>query len=392
MSRSTLLKIVLPFLVLLVGVAVLAVLIVSRRPPAREVQEFAGALVETVSVERRAHVVTVSATGIVQARQQAELVVQVSGQVTWLADQFVAGGLFEQGASLFRLEDVDYRLAVERAGAELAAAELALATVRSQARVAREEWQRLQAGAGEEPNPLVLYEPQLKNAEARVAAARAALRQAEIDLQRTEVRAPFNALVRSETIDLGQYLRSGSSVGTLLGTDKVEIVVPLPLEALGWVKVPRQGGRGSAVKVRLAVGESSYSWSGRVVRTLGEVDPLGRMVRVVVAVDDPYLLRGNVADGRPPLAIGSFVEVALQGRRLPEVGIIPRRALRDGDTVWLADDDSRLRIRPVQVLRREQETIIVGDGLQGGERVIVSALSGAADGLKVRVREEEAGP
>jgi multidrug resistance efflux pump len=127
----------------------------------------------------------VSATGTVQARQQAELVAQVSGRVTWLADQFVAGGLFKQGAALFRLEDVDYRLAVERAGADLAAAELALATVRSQARVAREEWQRLQVGAGEKPNPLVLYEPQLKNAEARVAAAGAALRQAEIDLQRT---------------------------------------------------------------------------------------------------------------------------------------------------------------------------------------------------------------
>jgi multidrug efflux pump subunit AcrA (membrane-fusion protein) len=204
------------------------------------------------------------------------------------------------------------------------------------------------------------------------------------------VRAPFNALVRSETIDLGQYLRSGSSVGTLLGTDTVEIVVPLPLEALSWVTVPRQGGRGSAAEIRLPVGERNYSWPGRVVRTLGEVDPLGRMVRVVVAVDDPYLLGGRISDSRPPLAVGSFVEVALQGRRLPSAAIIPRRALREEDTVWLADDDSLLRIRSVQVLRREQETVIIGDGLQDGERVIVSSLSGAADGLKVRVRQEGA--
>ncbi len=391
MSRTTVLKIVLPFLVLLVGVAILVVLIASRRPPVREVREFAGALVETVTVQRRDHTVTVAATGTVQARQQAEIVAQVSGKVTWLAGEFIAGGLFEKGETLFRLEDVDYRLVVERAEADLAAAELERAMVRGQSRVARDEWQRLQVGQGD-PNPLVLYEPQLKNAEGRVTAAKAALRQAGIDLQRTEVRASFNCLVRSEGIDLGQYVRAGVTVGTLLGTDRAEIVVPLPLDALPWLDIPRGGGRGASATVRFAAGALNYDWPGQVVRTLGEVDPLGRMVRVVVAVDDPYLLQRPAGDERPPLAVGSFVELELQGKRLPAVSVLPRRALRDGDTVWLADSDSLLRIRSVQVLRRERESVVIGDGLQDGERVIVTALAGAADGLKVRVRGEEAGP
>lgn len=392
MSRTTLLKIFLPLLVLLFGAAVMAVLIVSRRPPVKEKHEFAGILVETVPVKRQEHQVTVVATGTVQARQQADLVAQVSGKVIWLSEEFIAGGLFEKGELLFRLEDVDYRLAVDRAAADLAAAELELATVRSQARVAREEWERLQAGQGKEPNPLVLYHPQLKNAEARVAAAKALLNQARIDLQRTEFRAPFNGLVRSENIDLGQFVRSGTTIGTLLGTDDVEIVVPLPLDALEWIEVPRKDGKGSAVMVSMAVGERSYSWPGRVVRTLGEVDPLGRMTRVVVGVKDPYLQGEEFTDGRPPLAVGSFVELQLLGRRLADVALIPRRALRDGNMVWLADEAMQLRIRPVEVLRRQVDRVVIGEGLKNGEQVVVSTLSGAADGLKLRVRGEDNKP
>jgi RND family efflux transporter MFP subunit len=391
MSRTTVLKIVLPFLVLGVGVAILMALFASRQAPVKEVQEFAGALVETVTVQRGDHIVTVAATGTVQARQQAEIVAQVSGQVTLLAGEFIAGGMFEKGETLFRLEDVDYRLAVERAEADLAAAELELAMVKGRARVARDEWQRLQVGQGD-PNPLVLYEPQLKNAEGRVTAAKAALKQAGINLQRTEVRAPFNSLVLSEGIDLGQYVRAGATVGTLLGTDTAEIVVPLPLSALPWLTIPRGGGRGAAATVSFAAGALNYNWPGEVVRTLGEVDPLGRMARVVVAVDDPYLLQRPATDDRPPLAVGSFVDLKLQGKHLSAVSVLPRRALRDDNTVWVADSDSLLRIRPVQVLRRERESVIIGDGLQDGERVIVTALAGAADGLKVRVRGEAVGP
>ena len=390
MNRTTVLKIVLPFLVLLVGGAILAVLILSRQAPVKEIQEFAGVLVETVTVQHREHTVTVAATGTVQARQQSEIVAQVSGRVIMLADEFIAGGMFKKGDTLFQLEDIDYQLAIQRAEADLAAAELELAMVKGRARVARDEWQRLQVGRGD-PNPLVLYEPQLRNAEGRVTAASAALKQAGINLQRTEVRAPFNCLVLSEGIDLGQYVRGGATVGTLLGTDTAEIVVPLPLDALPWLNIPR-GGKGTAATVRFTAGAIHYDWPGTLVRTLGEVDPLGRMARVVVAVNDPYLLQQPATDERPPLAVGSFVDLELQGKILPAVSILARRALRDADTVWVVDAGSLLRIRQVQVLRRERESVLIGEGLQDGERVIVTALAGAADGLKVRVREEEVGP
>jgi len=391
MSKAGYLKIILPIVVLLIGMAGAGLMMKSRRPPEKAQREFAGVLVETVAVKREQHQVTVAATGTVQARRRAMLAPQVSGRVTAIADEFIAGGFFREGETLFELEKVDYRLAVEQAEADLAKADLDLALERGRARVAKDEWQRLQAGNGA-PNPLVVYEPQLKNAEARVGAARATLAQARINLERTMVKAPFNCLLLDEDIDLGQYVRAGNTVATVIGTDLVEIVVPLPLAELSWLDIPRDGKGGAAATVQFAAGDQTFSWPGRLVRALGEVDPRGRMARVVIDVDDPYLLQQQSADERPPLAVGMFVDVLLQGQRMEQVAVVPRRALRDGDTVWLADRDGRLRIRAVEVLRREKDSVLIGDGLQDGERLIVSAVAGAADGLKVRLHVEEAAP
>jgi len=309
---------------------------------------------------------------------------QVSGRVVEVAPQMVAGGFFRRGELLFRIDDADYRLAVDKARAQLAKAEYELAAMEGQARIAREEWDRLALADGRQPNPLVVYEPQLKNARAALLSAQASLSQAELDLERTALRAPFNALVRSETLDLGQYLRSGSSVAVLAGTDRAEIVVPLPLQELDWLALPRRGAAdgGATATVRLAGGGENLAWSGRVVRTLGDVDPQGRMFRVVVAVDDPYSLASRRED-RPELAIGSFVEVRLQGKSLDNVAVLPASALRDGDTVWIMND-AHLKIRPVEVVRRTRDEVVIDGGLTAGEQVVLTALSGAAEGMKLR--------
>ncbi len=389
-TPSKLLRIVLPLVILLVGAAAMVLLIVIRPEPRKEVRESPGALVETIAVVSGDRQVEVHGTGTVQARQEITLTPQVSGRVVEVAPGFVAGGLFRKGDLLFRIEEADYRLAVDRARAALARADYDLATVEGQARVARQEWERLKLGSDAEPNPLVLYEPQLKNAQAARLSARAALQQAELDLERTELRAPFNAILRSESVDLGQYVRSGTSVALLSGTDQAEIVVPLTLPDLAWVDVPRRGGNGSGSKATVLLGsaEDSFRWQGRVVRALGEVDPQGRMARLVVAVEDPYGLKDS--GNRPDLAVGSFVQVILHGRTLQNVAVLPSVALRDGGTVWVMND-SQLHIRPVEVLRRAREEVVIGTGLESGERVVLTPLAGAAEGMKLRPVGEEPG-
>jgi RND family efflux transporter MFP subunit len=312
--------------------------------------------------------------------------------VTKIAPGCIAGGFFRKGEVLFRIEDTDYRLGVDRARATLAKAEYELAAMEGQARIARQEWERLQLGNGEEPNPLVLYQPQMKNAGAALLSARAALRQAELDLERTVLRAPFNAVIRSESVDPGQYVRAGTSVAMLAGTDQAEIVVPLPLDELAWLQIPRQGRKvpGSSATVQLTAGDNAFRWTGRVARRLGDVDPQGRMARLVVAVDDPFGLRGGGGE-RPDLAMGTFVQIVLHGAALQDVTTIPAAALRDGSTVWIMNDE-HLKIRPVKVVRRAHDEVVIGNDLAPGDRVVLTNLAGVAEGMKLRPAGEEPVP
>lgn len=389
-AKSKLFKIVLPLLIIAAGAVAMRLLILSRPEPKKEARENPGALVEVLAATRGERRVEVQGTGIVLPRQEINVIPQVSGRVVEVAPGLVAGGFFRQGEVLFRLDAADYRLDVDRARAAAARAEYELATVEGQAHIAREEWERLALADGGDPNPLVVYEPQLKNARAALLSARAALAQAELDLERTVLRAPFNALVRSESLDLGQYLNAGAPVAVLAGTDQVELVVPLPLQDLEWLQIPRRGeaAAGAAATVRLAGADGRHEWPGRVVRSLGDVDPQGRMFRVVVEVADPYGLKSR-RDGRPELAIGSFVEVSLQGRTLPDVAVLPTSALRDGGTVWIMND-AHLKIRPVEVLRQTRDEVVIGRGLAAGDQVVLTAVSGAAEGMKLRPAEPPA--
>lgn len=379
------LKVLLPILVLGLAIGVMVLLIKGRPSPVQQSPAYRGVLVEILDVTRRDHPIRVVANGAVQARREAEIVPQVSGQVTEISPKLLAGGFFQGGELLFAIEAVDFELALQRAGANLSRAELDLETVRAQAEIARREWQRLHPG--EEPNPLVVYQPQMKNAEAVLASAKAALRQAELDLQRTKMTAPFNCYIRSETVDFGQYLRSGTKVATVVGTNRVEIIVPLPLDDLDWLKLPGLDGKpGSTALVRLESEGQKREWTGVVDRFLGEVDARGRMARVAVTVNDPYALESANA-GRPQLVVGSFVEVVLEGKTLNQVVELPRDALRDNDTVWIMDEEDRLRIQPAEVVRRERESVLISAGLKAGDRVVLTPISGAADGLLLRLAE-----
>lgn len=390
-AREKWLKIVLPVVLILAGLAGMQLMVFTRTPPVKEDTGNPGALVEVLAVNKEKVRVVVRGTGTVGPRQEASITPQVGGKITYLAPGFVAGGLFDKGELLFRIEDADYRLAIDRAKATLAKAEFDLALVEGQARVARLEWDRLDLGEKSEPNPLVLYEPQLKNARANVESARAVLAQAELDLARTSVHAPFACLIRSEEIDLGQFVTGGKSVATVAGTGAAEIVVPLPPEELQWIAIPRKGrnGSGSPGIVTLTVGDRVLSWKGRVVRSMGEVDPRGRMARIVVAVTDPYNLDTERGRERNNLEFGMFVDVEITGREMAGVFTVPRSALRDGDTLWIMDGERILRIRPVNIVRRQQEKVIVRDGLEEGDRVVLTNLPGAAEGMRLRLVGEE---
>ncbi len=384
--RKAVIRIVIPILILGVGFFGMRFMELRKRPPKKEVKSSPGALVEVERVSRQSHKIIIYGTGTVQPEREIEIIPEVSGKVVYISPKLKAGGFFKKGELLFEIESIDYRLAVEKARAALTEAEFELTKIESQASVARKEWERLRLEEKGRPNPLVLYEPQLRNARAKVGSARATLRMAELDLERTKLYAPFNCRVSSEALDIGQYVREGTSLGRLVGTDRAEIVVPLPVEELSWLKIPRHGGDrgGSPALIRVRTGDGVYNWQGRIVRSLGEVDPKGRMSRVVVAVEDPYHLRSKPKDGKPDLETGMFVETLLYGREVNGVFAIPRKALREGSFVWIVGDRNRLNILPVEIVHRERETVFVKGEMEDGSRVVLTNLIGAAEGMRLR--------
>jgi len=391
-KKNILWRVTLCVLVLCIGVLVMQAMASLKKPPLKKPASNPGTLVELMELIPEDRQATVQATGTVQPRRQANIVPQVSGRVLRVSPGFVPGGYFDKGDLLFEIESVDYELTAERSRAAVAQAEYGLSQVESQARVARLEWERIRIDAKEQPNPLVLYEPQLKNAQASLASAQADLKQRLLDIERTKVYAPFNCRIQSEIIDLGQFVMSGQSIGSVSGTDMAEVVIPVSLQDLRWLTVPRDPknrGKGSTAIVQLLADVQPFEWEGRIDRSLGEVDPKGRMMRLVVSVDDPYgLKQPDHAHSNVHLAEGLFVDVILKGEVASKVFAIPASVLRENTTVWTMNADDQLEIRKVDVIRRQKEMILVRGDLRPNDLLVLTYFSGAVPGTKLRLAEE----
>lgn len=387
-------KVIVPILVIIIAVVLTFVLVKSRKVPEPHEAPYLGPLVEVAELEQGSHKVVVGATGTVQARYEVDITPQVRGRVSELSPNMVAGGRFRKGELLLAIEDVDYRLAIDLAKANLAQAELELLRNENLARVARQEWQAINSDGAAEPDPLVVYEPQMKSARAQRDAALANVRQAEVNLERTRIFAPFDGYVREENVEKDQYLTAGSPVATIVSSGQAEIIVPLPLDELAWLQVPLDGadGDGSKAEIRLQSGGRLFRWQGRISRALGEIDPRNRMARVVVTVAGAGTVTATEDGPLSRLMPGMFVEVYLHGKELNGVLAVPRGALHDNDTLWVVDDANRLRIRSVEIDRRERDEVLVRSGVTAGERIVLTNLSGAAEGMLLRPVAPEASP
>jgi RND family efflux transporter MFP subunit len=381
----------LPFLVIVIALVLTFALVNSRKTPKPHEAPHLGPLVDVGILTKANRQILISGTGSAQSRYEVSITPQVKGRVSELSPQMVAGGTFQKDELLFAIEDVDYQLAIAHAQANLAQAELELLRNENLADLARKEWHSLNSESALEPNPLVVYEPQLKSARALRDAAQANVKQAELNLERTRVFAPFDCYVRSEQLEIGQFLNTGAPVAIVAGIDQMEIVVPLSLDEIVWLQVPRKGTkqRGSLAKVELQSGGRTFHWQGEITRALGEIDPRNRMARVVVTVNDPFAEDTEKTNLLNDLLPGMFVNVQILGEELSGVISVPRGAMHDNDTIWVIDDENRLHIREVDILRRERDEVLIRSGLEANEKIVLTNLSGAAEGMLLRPKMRE---
>lgn len=378
----------LPLLVLLAALLVVVALMLTREPPPARAATPRATLVETLSVRSASHQLNVEVQGTITPARQLAVQPQVAGRLTWVHPNLEPGGLIGAGETLFRIDDRDYVLAVEEAQTRVAEAEAQLRLERGRAEVAEEEWQLFKDEIEQNGNPaLALREPQLASAQAQRAGAEAALQQARLDLARTEVQAPFAALVVEEQASVGQLVSTQGNVASLVATDHFWLQAAVARDRLGYIDIPRYtAATGADVIIHYQVGQRRLQRRGQVLHLLGSLSEEGRMARLLIQVNDPLgLARSDSADSAElPLLLGSFVDATITGPALDNLIELPRRALQAGDRAFVVNPDQTLGIRDLDIVWRRADSVLVRDGLSDGDQVIISPLAYAFEGMPLR--------
>ncbi|MEZ4403230.1 MAG: efflux RND transporter periplasmic adaptor subunit [Kofleriaceae bacterium] len=400
-TTRTIVRAVVGLAVLLAGFAVFNGLKQMRKAPPQQPRVDRGVLVETAAATITREPVHISASGTVVPARSVALSAEVGGRVVWMAKELVPGGRIAAGKPLFRIDARDYRLAVEQQFAAVDRARTELELERGRKKIAQREWELLGASGGVPGTPadepaatggnLALREPQMRSAEVAVKAAESGLQRARLAVGKTGVSVPWNALVQQRSVDIGQLVTPGQPLATLVGTDEFWVQALIPVDRLRWIQVPglRGATAGSVVKIRQRTMGAPIERTGQVVRLMGDLDPAGRMARVLISVDDPLGLGLTTAAAtdaqadRLPLLVGAYVEVEIEGGELTDVIAVPRAALHGGDTVYV-DADGHLEMKQLDILWRRADSVLVGAGLAPGDHVVLSPVPGAVAGMKLR--------
>ena len=382
--------------VIVIASVALAAFLISLAPePTRTEQPPQVPFVQTSLVTAGTGPIPVFGSGTVRPSAEIDIVPQVGGKIVWVDPGFQSGGRVAAGQAIFRIEEVDYQYRVQEAEANLATSRVALLKEQEQASIARTQYE-LYSGRREPAaaNTLALREPQLNAARAAFDRDEARLADANLALSRTKVTAPFDSFVQEESVDVGQIVAAGQPVAQIFATDAVEVVVPLSdadaalIPGL-WSLAAGDGNQGVAVRVVARYGDGTYAWEGYVDRGEASLDKQTRTIDVIVRVPDPIHagspIDGTVPlDGSPPLLVGKFVEVDIDGLERDDFYLVPRAALQSGNEVWVVRDGGAVHIVPVQVLQRSGDKVYVTGDLENGQAVVTGGIRITTEGMRVQ--------
>ncbi|HKK79454.1 MAG TPA: efflux RND transporter periplasmic adaptor subunit, partial [Phaeodactylibacter sp.] len=337
-------------------------------------------LVDVESAQSGAYQPNIIATGTVQPAQDIMLSPRVQGQIVRRSPAFIPGGFVKKGQLLLQIDPADYQNTLRLRESELAQARADLRIEQGQQNVARQDYEMLGDTLPEARKALVLRQPQLQSVRARVEAAETAVEQAKLNLERSSIRAPFDAHILTRMANVGSQVAPGDRLGRLVGSDMYWVMATVPASKLRWLEFPqRDGQRGSKVMLhdRSAWPEGSYR-EGYLYKLMGTLEGQTRMARVIVAVPNP------LDKAQEQLMIGAFMEAHIQGQVLPPTVRLERDYLREDETVWVMAGDS-LDIREVDILLQDADYAYIQEGLSPGDRIVTTNLSTVTEGAKLRL-------
>jgi RND family efflux transporter MFP subunit len=335
----------------------------------------------------------IPAMGTVIPAREVNLKSRVAGEIVSVHPEFIDGGFIKKGTRILEIDDADYKLAVIRKKSDVIAARYLLQLEQGHQAVAKREWELLNNGkpAGTMESELALRKPHLEKAKSDLAAAEADLNQALLDLERTKIIAPFNLIIRSKNVEIGSQVSSQGSLADVVDIDEYWLRVSVPADRLGWIDIPvdrQSSGAEAQIKYR-----NKEVTKGAVIRLLSDLEPEGKMARLLISIKDPLGIsdqeKPGQHDNRPPLLIGEYVKAEIKGRQIKDAFRIPRTALRDNSHIWLAGADNKLIIQPIKTIWRSKDMVIVKDHLQPGDRLIVSELSTPVEGMLLTIEDNQ---
>jgi RND family efflux transporter MFP subunit len=384
---ALLIRLIVPPLILAVGLwAGWKLFSSSSVPELTQVPESA-AMVRVVQTPSMDTTLDVIAWGTVMPSRTLSLRPAVSGRLTEVDPRFVPGGLFKAGAELARIDRRDYEYALQQAEATLETARFNLEVEEGRGRVARRDWELLgdEIEGEEAGSRMALRAPHLAEKQAAYQSAQSRVEQAKLSLERTLITAPFNAMVVSESAEVGQIVSSSTAIGKLIGTDKYWVEIGVPLEDVATLAIGTAAPRPAVVLLSTG-GGTVVEYEGVVAGLTGSVDSLGRLARVLISVPHPL----RQAESRAvPLLLKSYVQVRLQGPVATDVRSLPRSVVREGNRVWVAGEDNRLRFRDIEVVGGSAGAVLARVELAPGEAIISSPIPSVAPGMLIQREASE---
>ncbi|MCF8307446.1 MAG: efflux RND transporter periplasmic adaptor subunit [Bacteroidales bacterium] len=370
--------------------AVVVLVIFSTEPTAKR----AGAtkqtamLVNVIEVEKGTYRPEIEAMGTVEPSQDIVLSPRVSGEIMERSDAFTPGGYVQKGEVLLQIDPSDYKNTLEQRKSELLQAQADLNVEMGRQTVAEKDYQLIDETLSEKNKDLVLRKPQLNAARSRVQSAKAAVEQAKLELNRTTIKAPFDAHILSRNVNVGSQVSPGQNLGRLVGRETYWVEATVPVSKLRWISFPEGDtatGSDVLVRNRSAWPEGEYR-KGYLYRLVGSLEDETRMARVLVNVPDPLAYNAKNEE-KPALMIGSYVQSKIKGKRVTNVIRLNRDYVRKNETVWVMEDE-KLRIQDVDIMTRDAENAYIREGLSDGDKVVTTNLSTVADGAKLRVKSD----
>jgi RND family efflux transporter MFP subunit len=374
--------------VIAVGCIVYLVLVISAPEARKRTPEKLVPLVKVQKIFPETQRVSIQAMGTVVPAKELILKSRVAGEIIHIHPEFTQGGIIRKGEQILRIDDLDYRLIVSQKQSAVANAAYELKLELGRQDVAQREWELLY---GDDPSQetdaeLALRKPQLEKAQSDLKAAKAELEAARLQLSRTKITAPFNCIIRTTEVEKGSQVAAQEDLATLVGTDEYWVQASIPVDRLKWIEIPKdRRHQGAEAKI---IYQGDAVRTGRAVKLLSDLETEGRMARLVVSITDPLGL--DAPDDEKPamlpaMLIGEYVRLEIQGSRIEDAFRIPRSALRDNTHIWLADAQGKLEIKEIRTLWRDNQSVLIKDGLEPGARLIVSDLAAPVSGMAVDV-------